>query len=90
MLLDMYLFFSLPFPRPVRPARKASPKTRRRTPSDTGVAAVRSPKADKEAAPGSRTPSRPVPGTGGQGARGKRRTVRPSLQVIEGGRAGIP
>ncbi len=72
MLLDMYLFFCLPFPQLEKPAPKASPRPRggsgRRTSSSPRAAARRE-------------------GQEGKAARGKR---RPSLRVIDGGRAGVP
>ncbi len=79
MLLDMYLFFCLPFPTPVRAAPRASPRPR----GGSG----------RRAASNNRAPSRQGEGGGGQagkGTGGKRRSARPVLKVIEGGRAGVP
>ncbi|MFP2903518.1 hypothetical protein ACLESD_00270 [Pyxidicoccus sp. 3LFB2] len=79
MLLDMYLFFCLPFPSPVR----AAPKVARAPRGGSG----------RRAAASGRTPSRQGEGRSGQagkGTGGKRRTARPVLKVIEGGRAGVP
>jgi hypothetical protein len=98
MLLDMYLFFCLPFPRPARSASSAAQKTRRRTPPATRVPVLRGPKADgskrgtgrRAAASGSRRPSRPAPGAVRPGPRGKGRAAPPPLRVIDGGRAGVP
>lgn len=100
MLLDMYLFFCLPFPQLARPVAAASRKTRagsgRRAPADTGAPSRRRAKVDgkagfgQRAASGSRAPARRGAGKGGKGTEGKRRSAPPPLRVIEGGRAGIP
>jgi len=79
MLLDMYLFFCLPFPSPVR----AEPKAPRAARGSSG----------RRASPSVRTSSRRGDEPGGQagkGTRGKRRTAQPVPRMIDGGDAGIP
>lgn len=79
MLLDMYLFFCLPLPSPARASRKEAPRPR----GGSG----------RQTSPGNRKPSRQgddAAGQAGKGTRGKRRTARRVLRVLEGGRAGIP
>lgn len=100
MLLDMYLFFSLPFPQLARPVARASSKPRagtgRRAASGTGAPARRVTKVDREAvraqrvSSGPRATSRRVSRKGVKGTEGKRRPAPPSLRLIEGGRASVP
>ncbi|NTX08989.1 hypothetical protein HUA74_37185 [Myxococcus sp. CA051A] len=78
MLLDMYLFFCLPFPAPRTP--KAKPAPRRGRASGRGSTTSRTP------------PRRVVKAASGKADKpstGARRTSKPALRVLDGGRAGV-
>lgn len=74
MLLDMYLFFCLPFPRPKRRTLGGKPVA--------GGSRAPSRSAAKS--------SRPARGaTAGKAKSAPRRQAKPSLRVVEGGRSGL-